>query len=140
VATFSYEQALRNSYGSNSRPPADEACAPEIRPTVPLQKESPSESKLRRATSVTIRLTAIEAGQLHLRASEAGMTVSAYLRSCAFEVEGLRAEVKATLAQLRPNTAVPKEERNELRRRDRLAWLRFWSRLGPRLFRARRQA
>jgi hypothetical protein len=42
-----------------------------------------------------------ECAQLHKRAAEAGLTVSAYLRSCTFEAESLRAMVKDALAQLR---------------------------------------
>jgi len=42
-----------------------------------------------------------ESEQLHRRAAEAGLTVSAYLRSCTIEAESLRAMVKETMAQLR---------------------------------------
>ena len=42
------------------------------------------------------------------RAAEAGLTVSAYLRSCVFEVEDLRAQVKQALAEMR--SAAPLEE------------------------------
>ena len=58
-----------------------------------------------KSASVTIRLSQAEAAQLHKRAAEAGLTVSAYLRSCTFEAESLRAMVKDTLAQLRATTA-----------------------------------
>jgi Lon protease-like protein len=58
--------------------------------------------------SVTIRMSREECAQLHQRAAEAGLTVSAYLRSCTFEAESLRAMVKETLAQLR--TANPQEK------------------------------
>jgi len=51
--------------------------------------------------SITIRMSKAECEQLHRRAAEAGLTVSAYLRSCTFEAESLRAMVKDTLAQLR---------------------------------------
>ena len=54
-----------------------------------------------RQASVTIRLSQAECARLHERAAEAGVTVSAYLRSCTFEAEALRAEVKAALADLR---------------------------------------
>ncbi len=54
----------------------------------------------RKSASVTMRMTGGECAQLHQRAAEAGLTVSAYLRSCAFEVETLRAQVKEALAQL----------------------------------------
>jgi hypothetical protein len=54
-----------------------------------------------KCASVTIRLSNAECAQLRKRAAEAGLTVSAYLRSCTFEAESLRALVKDTLAQLR---------------------------------------
>jgi hypothetical protein len=50
----------------------------------------------------------VECAQLHRRAAEAGLSVSAYLRSCTFEVESLRAMVKDTLAQLRSVTTQAK--------------------------------
>ncbi len=54
-----------------------------------------------RTVSVTIRLNKGECARLHQRAAEAGVTVSAYLRSCTFEAEALRAQVKEALAELR---------------------------------------
>ncbi len=54
-----------------------------------------------RTASVTIRLSKAESAQLHQRAREAGLTVSAYLRSCALEAEELRAQVKQALAELK---------------------------------------
>lgn len=42
-----------------------------------------------------------ECEQLHARSAEAGLTISAYLRSCTFEAEALRAQVKEALAELR---------------------------------------
>jgi hypothetical protein len=51
--------------------------------------------------SITIRMSREECDQLHRRAAEAGLTVSAYLRSCTFEAESLRALVKDTMAQLK---------------------------------------
>ncbi len=51
--------------------------------------------------SITIRMSREECDQLHTRAAEAGLTVSAYLRSCTFEVESLRALVKDTMAELK---------------------------------------
>lgn len=77
----------------------------------------------RRCSSITVRLSAAESEQLHLRAAEAGMTVSAYLRSCAFEVESLRAEVKTTLSQLRSlNTKKPEPIQSGKRR----PWFRLF--------------
>jgi predicted DNA binding CopG/RHH family protein len=54
-----------------------------------------------RSASVSIRLSKQECARLRQRAEEAGLTVSAYLRSCALEADSLRAQVKATLAELR---------------------------------------
>jgi hypothetical protein len=76
------------------------AAAPEARQT----QLSSFERKLKDA-SITIRMSKAECAQLHARAAEAGMTVSAYLRSCTFEAESLRAMVKETLAQLRSTAA-----------------------------------
>jgi hypothetical protein len=61
----------------------------------------------RKCASVTVRLTAEENDRLRHRAAEARLTVSAYLRSCAFEVESLRAEVKQTLSTLRGSAPAP---------------------------------
>lgn len=60
-----------------------------------------------KSASVTIRLSEVESAQLRQRAAEAGLTVSAYLRSCTFEAESLRAQVKEALAQLRPAPSSP---------------------------------
>lgn len=124
VAVFSYEQALRRQGPSSptrltagnqavSAPNYGPGIPPHRSATVPGPREcalsaaSTSPAPGKRHSSVTIRLSAQESEQLHLRAVEAGLTVSAYLRSCAFEVESLRAEVKATLAQLRSQNPSP---------------------------------
>ena len=54
-----------------------------------------------KSASITIRMSEAECTQLKQRAAEAGMTISAYLRSCIFEAEALRGQVKEALAQLR---------------------------------------
>ncbi len=54
-----------------------------------------------RSASVTLRLSRSECAQLKQRAAEAGLTVSAYIRSCTFEAEALRAQVKQALRELR---------------------------------------
>ena len=54
-----------------------------------------------RPASVTVRLSKGECAQLRQRADEAGLTVSAYLRSCTFEVDALRAQVKAALEEMK---------------------------------------
>jgi hypothetical protein len=74
-----------------------------------------------KTVSVTIRVSQAEADQLHGRAAEAGLTVSAYLRSCTFEVERLRALVKETMAQLRP--AAPARKRAPRAHRTWGTWL-----------------
>ncbi len=64
----------------------------------------------RKSASVTVRLTSAEDERLRQRAVEAGMTISAYLRSCAFEVETLRAQVKQTIAEMRHADPAPQPE------------------------------
>ena len=62
----------------------------------------------RKDASITIRMSQAECTQLHERAAEAGLSVSAYLRSCTFEAEALRAQVKETIAELRSASAMAK--------------------------------
>ncbi len=76
-----------NVYGATAKPGKGVASAP-----VPF---------VRKSASVTLRLTAVEDEQLRGRAVEAGLTLSAYLRFCAFEVDSLRAQVKEAVAQMR---------------------------------------
>jgi hypothetical protein len=152
VASLSYEQALRGRMRFDPPPRLTEAepnpvtVAPRsqlraepaangvvrLNPSAPtVTTPSPLQSR-RRSSSVTVRLSAPESERLHLRAAEAGLTVSAYLRSCAFEVESLRAEVKSTLAKLRPGSApsrITPEANTSARRRSRARfWPRFWAR------------
>ena len=51
-----------------------------------------------------------ECARLHQRAAEAGLTVSAYLRSCALEAEALRAQVKQALAELKTGRRTKERE------------------------------
>ncbi len=72
-------------------------------PEVPVGKRpnfSPaaSDKKIRKSASVTLRMTQEEYVQLQQRATAAGLTISAYVRSCVFEAEALRAQVKQALA------------------------------------------
>jgi hypothetical protein len=101
VATISYEQALR----SHRRVPAAETLAVYeiadqekciVADAVPI-----ASAKKRKTASITIRLTKEEEAQLHARAAAAQLSVSAYLRSCIFEAESLRAQVKEALFQIR---------------------------------------
>jgi predicted DNA binding CopG/RHH family protein len=68
-----------------------------------LSQRSRLNSTLKTA-SITIRLTAEEQAQLHERAAAAQLSVSAYLRSCIFEAEALRIQVREALSQLRAAT------------------------------------
>jgi hypothetical protein len=109
VATISYEQALRKHGRSSS---AEAQATPEGSGLGEASKPETGSSavpKPLKNSSITIRLSEAECAQLRRRASEAGMTVSAYLRSCTLEVESLRAQVKETLAQLRTSAQVPPE-------------------------------
>ena len=87
-----------------------------------MQCENRLEQSRKRA-SVTVRLTEGEYAQLQERATEAGMTVSGYLRSCTFEAESLRAQVKQTLAELR--AASPAQVAAPAERTFRLRWFGF---------------
>jgi hypothetical protein len=119
VVTLSYEQALRHharyrTASRDNRPeggavtagvgegepgyvPQSQSCAPPNLSDVPTLKRARS----LRTASVTIRLSGDEAARLRQRAAEAGLTISAYLRSCALEADALRAQVKEALAQMK---------------------------------------
>jgi len=112
VATISYEHALRKQARSRMvtgkatpvprqrvSPGTDATVADTCRPAV-----HPGQVK---SASITIRLSEPECAQLRQRAVEAGLSMSAYLRSCTLEAESLRAQVKETLAQLRSSTSRP---------------------------------
>ncbi|MGO8757349.1 MAG: plasmid mobilization protein [Terracidiphilus sp.] len=125
VVTLSYERALRAHARYKQADPGDwgpqeagikQDGAPE--PGTPLAAPAGAEPPVPacdlppaatdrdlRSASVTIRVSKAECEQLRLRASEAGVTVSAYLRSCTFEAEALRAQVKEALAELRSAAA-----------------------------------
>jgi hypothetical protein len=75
-----------------------------------------------KTSSITIRLNHAECAQLRKRAADAGLTVSAYLRSCTFEAESLRAQVKEALAQLRAGEPRDKTHNPVSIRRSWLHW------------------
>lgn len=122
VATLSYEQALQTHARTRSSSPSPASVTAERSqparaaraashavPQRPVQHgRRVTEPADRKSASITIRLGAAESAQISARAAEAGLTVSAYLRSCVFEVEDLRAQVKQTLAEMR--CAAPLEE------------------------------
>ncbi len=78
-----------------------------------------------RSVSVTIRLSKAECARLHKHAAEAGVTVSAYLRSCTFEAEALRAEVKMALAELRSAALKDRPAAPAKERRTFWGWVAF---------------
>jgi Mobilization protein NikA len=114
VATISYERALRaharyrprelddrsltQAPGPKTAPVKTFATGPAIETNEPASVPSGLKS-----ASITLRMSHAECEQLRRRAAEAGLTVSAYLRSCAFEVESLRAQVKEAVAKMRLN-------------------------------------
>jgi len=116
VSTISYEQALR-AHTRYRRPEPSPAQADEVDLSAPKPPQSvqitewvdsdisPSLAVNRKAASITLRMSRTECAQLRRRAADAGLTVSAYLRSCIFEVESLRAQVKEALEQLRSTNA-----------------------------------
>ena len=139
VATLSYEQALRSQVrslrpdsGRMPEPPSprefgklrasDLSAAPRASGGL-----SAPRAGSRKSATITIRLSSIEYTQLHERATTAGLTASAYLRSCIFEAETLRAQVKEALLQLR-STAV-NNPRADYQPTTATAW---WTRLLPR--------
>lgn len=93
--------------------PATETASPPL---------TPAPRNLKRA-SVTIRLSEAECLQLRARAAESGLTVSAYLRSCTFEAESLRAQVKEALAQLRAPAPAVKPALTVTAQRSWFPWL-----------------
>jgi hypothetical protein len=100
VATISYEQALRTH--RRVRTDANDPQSIVSNPPAPAGPEK--SKKAPKTVSVTIRVTEDEGQQLHARAKEAGLSVSGYLRSCIFEAETLRAQVKEALAKIREAT------------------------------------
>jgi hypothetical protein len=54
---------------------------------------------------LTLRVTTSEQSLIQARAAEAELSVSAYLRQCAFEVETLREQVQRALLDMRPSVA-----------------------------------
>lgn len=119
VATIRYEQALR-THGrlrfDDRAPDAHEASVEESRGGAGIpERESAPDPKPLKTASITIRLSAPECAQVRKRAAEAGLTVSAYLRSCTLEVESLRAQVKDALSELRNSKVVSPEPCEEER-------------------------
>jgi len=112
VAVLTYEEALHSTRQARITKPAtdpmldDPAKANPAYCAVGKSKRRDAERKQRNAT-VTIRLTNEEQAQLHARAAAARLSISAYLRSCIFEAESLRSQVKAALAEMQSTQSTP---------------------------------
>lgn len=132
VATLSYEQALR----AHARYRIDEREEPPKCAPAATQNVGPAPAQANEATSqlqpaydlrtasVTIRLSKAERAQMHQRAAEAGLTVSAYLRSCVLEADALRAQVKQALAEIKGAAGAGSAATKE-----RKPWLRWIERI-----------
>lgn len=96
---FAQQKASPSSLSTAASQPEPQFMADADPESSPLRARA-SERNLKDA-SITIRVSKAESAQLHQRAAEAGLTVSAYLRSCTFEAELLRAEVKKALMDLK---------------------------------------
>jgi Mobilization protein NikA len=119
-----------------STKPSPQAASPARAGLEPAAVAAPvSAQKQRKCASITIRLSSTECDQLHQRATEAGMTVSAYLRSCTLEAETLRALVKDTLAQLRAGSPCTTQSAGgqTSNPKPRFSWLAWLLRLLPRV-------
>jgi hypothetical protein len=131
VATISYERALSKNGlpragGSVSKSVPGSSTAAEA--AVPAASAASAAPTPPRTASITIRLSEPECAQLRRRATEAGLTVSAYLRSCTLEVESLRCQVKQTLADLRSSASeAPHSGKDAAKSRSVTGlWRRFW--------------
>jgi hypothetical protein len=124
VASFSYEHVLRTHPRHTALSPFTAVDNP-----VATTSETAVLEKNQKSASVTIRLSHAECAQLRKRAAAANLTVSAYMRSCIFEAETLRAQVKQALAELR--AATPDESRRTAKPAPR-RWWRPWPHAGSR--------
>lgn len=130
VVTLSYEQALRNHarYRASEREDRPRPVASEARfdESTGAEPETPQcrTGRALRTASVTIRLSKAECAQMHQRAAEAGLTVSAYLRSCVLEADALRAQVKEALAEMKTGSENASEQANgKSARRSFISWI-----------------
>ena len=119
VATISYEQALRSHRRVSPAALLRESeCQSPASPATP-QTLRLAPGKRCKSASITIRLTKEEEAQLHERAATAQLSVSAYLRSCIFEAESLRTQVKEALSQMKSTTTEEKKVCEKERRNRR---------------------
>lgn len=109
VVTITYEQALRAgrlSQPATNQLPDSAVHARAEASSAPVRRPQHSQlEKKHRTASITIRVTSEEQAQLQARAVAAQLSVSAYLRSCIFEAEALRSQVKEALAQMQSTSS-----------------------------------
>jgi hypothetical protein len=107
ASDYSLTQAPNRALSSTVNPSRDTETRPLVAPDgltsspEPAQAQPSALDRNLKSASITIRMSHEECAQLRQRAADAGLTVSAYLRSCTFEAESLRAQVKDALSQLR---------------------------------------
>ena len=111
VAILSYENAIQQhgrirAAAAIPGPQLAFDASPDVSVSAPANPAPAPALPDRRTASITVRLCHTESERLRLRAAESGLTVSEYLRSCVFEVESLRAQVKTALASLRATQTV----------------------------------
>jgi len=134
-------RADRSPAGPEATPQSSQYSNVDFQPKGRLSLPPALERDLKSA-SVTIRLSKAENVQLRQRAAQAGLTISAYLRSCTFEAESLRALVKDTLAQLRSSPPSPScsNAKKLALRPARHSWFGWLLRLLPRWHSSQRAA
>ena len=121
LASLSYEHALRTS--TRKRPHAranriensqyanpSPKTALAVQPSPKALETRPFEIAEPRQARTTIRFTAGENKLLRRRASENGIAISAYVRSCVLEVESLRAQVERLMTEMNIHPCVPQPE------------------------------
>jgi hypothetical protein len=126
-------RADRSSVGPEATPQSSQYSSADLQAKGKLDLSTALGGDLKCA-SITMRMSKVESAQLRQRAAEAGLTISAYLRSCTFEAESLRAQVKEALAQLRsapfsPDHSDAQKIALDRARRSWLEWL--WAILPP---------
>jgi len=122
VATISYGQALRTHtrvFPRASDAQSDPETVGEDLTWQKCESDHTTAPRPLKTASITIRISETESAHLRRRAAEAGMTVSAYLRSCTLEVESLRSQVKETLAQMRASAV---EQTDDQRKNNQTGW------------------
>lgn len=110
LASAAPSPAKKNAVQSETNPASEpsafrEVLARAVQPAEVAFESHPAE--LGRQVAISIRLAPSERALLRTRAAEAGITVSAYIRQCALEVEQLREHVRQTLAVIDQQTPVP---------------------------------